>query len=67
MALNPFQTLIRTMQPGCNVEALEKLSESSPFADEIALHSDGPDAIPAMRVVNNAGFYTVAGSRCQYA
>ena len=55
------------MQPGCNVEALEKLSGSSPFADEIALHSDGPDAIPAMRVVNNAGFYTVAGSRCQYA
>ena len=55
MTYDPFPTLIRALQRGCTVEALEDPSGSSPFADEMALHSDGPDAIPAMHVMVNAG------------
>ena len=52
---DPFPTLIRALERGCTVEALKNPSGSSPFADDIVLHSDGPDAISAMRVMVNAG------------
>ena len=52
---DPFPTLIRALQRGCTVEALENPSGSSPFADDMVLHSDGPDAISAMRVMVDAG------------
>ena len=57
MIFYQFPTLIRALQQGCIVEALENLntSGSRSFADDMALHSDGPDAIPAMRVMVNAG------------
>ena len=39
------------------MKALEDPSGSSPIADDLVLHSDGPDAIPVMRVIQviNAG------------
>ena len=52
---DPFPTLIRALQRGCTVEVLENSSGSSPFADDMVLHLDGPDAILAMRVMANAG------------
>ena len=57
MTYDPFPTLIRALQRGCTAEALEDPSGSSPFGDDMALHSDGPGpgAIPAMRVMVNAG------------
>ena len=45
----------RALRRGCTVEAFETPSGSSPFVDDMALHSDGPDAIPAMCVLINAG------------
>ena len=50
-----FTTSIWALQRGCTVEALEDPSGSSLCADDMVLHSDGPDAIPAMRVMVNAG------------
>ena len=46
MTCDPFPTSIRALQCGCTVEALKDPSDYSPFADDIALHLDGPDAIP---------------------
>ena len=54
MTYDPFPTLIWALQCVCTVEALEHPSGSSPFADDMALHSDGPDAIPAIHVMFNA-------------
>ena len=47
--------MIQALQRCCTVEALENLSGSSPFADDLVLHSDGPEAISAMRVIFNSG------------
>ena len=38
-------SLIRALQRGCTVESLEDPSGSSPFEDDMVLHSDGRDAI----------------------
>ena len=53
--------------PGCTVKTLKDPSGSSPFANDMALYSDDPDAIPAMRVMGNAGvgLPTVVGPLCQ--
>ena len=47
--------MIQALQSFCTVEALEHPSGSSPFADDLLLHSDGPEAISAMRVKFNSG------------
>ena len=52
---DPFSTSILPLQRDCIVEALGNFSGPSPFADDMVLHSDGADAIPAMRVMVNAG------------
>ena len=47
-ALSPKFDPGRDLQRGCTVESLEDPSGSSPFEDDMVLHSDGSDAISAM-------------------
>ena len=47
-ALSPKFDPGRDLQRGCTVESLEDPSGSSPFEDDMVLHSDGRDAISAM-------------------
>ena len=46
--LNPFQKMIRDCGRGCSLSALPQPSGNSGFVDDTNLHTDGPDAIPAM-------------------
>ena len=48
---DPFHKLIRASGRGCCLPALPAPSGSSPFADDANVHTDGPDAIPAMSIL----------------
>ena len=55
MVFDLFPALFCALQRSCTVHASENPSGSSTFADDMALHSDCPDAILAMLVIVNAG------------
>jgi hypothetical protein len=58
LTFDPFHKMIRASGRGCFMTALNAPTGSSPFADDSTLHTDGPDAISAMRVlVRGAGDY----------
>ena len=48
---DPFHKIIRASGRGCCLPALPAPSGSSPFADDANVHTDGPDAIPAMSIL----------------
>ena len=51
LTFDPFHKIIRANGRGCYIPALNTPTGSSPFADDSNLHTDGPDAIPAMRIL----------------
>ena len=54
VAFNPVHVLVRACKRGCApLEDAEPMG-SSGFADDTTLHSDGPDAVPAMQVIVQA-------------
>ena len=58
LTFDPFHKIVRKGGRGCFVPALSAPTGSSPFADDSNLHTDGPDAVPAMSVlVTNVGAF----------
>ena len=51
LTFDPFHKIIRASGRGCYTPALNTPTGSSPFADDSNLHTDGPDAIPAMHIL----------------
>ena len=47
LTFDPFDKMIRA----CFMPVLSNPTGSSPFADDSNLHTDGPDAIPAMSIL----------------
>jgi len=47
--INPAHKMIRDSGRGCSLPVLSQPSGASGFVDDTSLHTDGPDAIPAMR------------------
>ena len=50
-AFNPVHTIVQTCKRGCVPWAGAEPMGSSGFADDTTLHTDGPDAVPAMQVL----------------
>ena len=51
LTFDPLHEMIRASGRGCYIPALNTPTGSSPFADDSNLHTDGPDAIPAMHIL----------------
>ena len=51
LTFDPCHKIIRASGRGCYIPALNTTTGSSPFADDSNLHTDGPYAIPAMRIL----------------
>ena len=51
LTFDPFHKIIRASGRCCYIPALNTPTSSNPFADDSNLHTDGPDAIPAMHIL----------------
>jgi hypothetical protein len=54
VAFNPVHVLIKACKRGCSPYDEFDPMCSSGFADDTTLHTDGPDAVPAMQVLVDA-------------
>ena len=48
---DPFHNMVRASWRSCYIPAWNTPAGSSPFVDDSDLHTDGPDAIPAMSLL----------------
>ena len=65
ITFDPVHTIVRACTQGCT---LQESIGSSGFADDSPLHTDGPDAIPALAIMvpGVAGYVEWAGNSCGY-
>jgi len=49
LALDPVHKIVRDSKRGCTVKGLEAPTGSDGYVDDLTLHMDGPDAVPAMQ------------------
>jgi hypothetical protein len=60
---DPVHSVVRESRRGCTLQGAVELTGSSGFAADTPLHTDGPDAVPAMviLVTKTAGYLQWAG------
>ena len=54
VAFDPVHAIVRACKRGCTLQGSIAPTGSSGFADDSTLHTDGPDAIPAMAILVKA-------------
>ena len=51
LTFDPVHSVVRESRRGCTLQGAIEPTGSSGFADDTPLHTDGPDAVPAMAIL----------------